>query len=141
MCLFGRISGVLLVLAAAMAAHSGCSSDTADVNIPAAPALPYQGTLDVANCEKIAGWAMANDKPDAPVEVEIYDGKMLLATLPADGFRDDLLKNKKGNGKHKFVFETPTGLRDGQPHEIHAKIVGTSFELKKSPKTITCLPK
>jgi hypothetical protein len=133
-----RTCGVLLILAAAMAAPPGCSDDTAEIGTPAKAGAPYQGTLDRADCEAIAGWAMASNKPDVPVEVEIHDGKTLLATLTADVFREDLLKNKKGNGKHKFTFETPAGLRDGQPHEIHAKIVGTSFELKKSPKTITC---
>jgi len=138
---FMRPRGILVILGAAMAAQSGCSDDSAEVGTPASPGPQYQGTLDRADCEKITGWAMASAKPDAPVEIEIYDNSTLLATVTADEFRKDLLKNKKGNGKHKFTYATPAGLRDGQSHEIHAKIVGTGFELKKSPTTITCSPK
>jgi len=127
-----------MLVMVAVTGHSGCSNETPEVNTAVAPSVQYEGTLDLANCERIAGWAMANDMPDAPIEVEIYDGTTLLATLPADGFREDLLKNKKGNGKHKFSCPVAGALRDGQPHQIHAKIVGTSFELKKSPQTLTC---
>ena len=140
MLLFLHCRRVCLVLIGTVVAQAGCSRDTGEGNSPVAnvPKVGYQGTLDLANCEAIQGWAMANENPDTPVSVEIFDGKELLSTVLADQFREGLLNNKKGNGKHQFTFPTPPKLKDGKPHEIHAKIVGTDFELNESPKSITC---
>jgi hypothetical protein len=95
-----------------------------------------RGKLDVADFRHISGWAWNSDRPDDPINVDIYDNEKLLVTMPADQFRKDLLK-LSGNGKQSFRFEVPPELKDGNEHVIRVKVSGTNFELKNSPKTVT----
>jgi hypothetical protein len=104
---------------------------------PASPSMA-RGTLDRVGCERIEGWAWNPQRPDTPIEVELYDGENLLATVIADRLRQDLVRGKKGDGRHGFVFTTPASLKDGNNHEIHAKVPGTGFDLNKSPQDLTC---
>lgn len=99
-----------------------------------------EGYLDGANCEAIYGWAWDRQQPDAQVNVEIYDGGSLLATVPASNFRQDLLDAGAGNGQHGFTYPTPASLKDAQPHSIHARVAGTDFDVYESPKIVTCSP-
>jgi hypothetical protein len=96
------------------------------------------GTLDRANCERIEGWAWDPGQPETRLAVDIYDGETLVATVIADQFRRDLLKNKKGDGEHSFVFDIPASIKDAKVHEIHAKIAGTRRDLNRSPQAIEC---
>ena len=90
------------------------------------------------SCKRIEGWAWDPRQPETPIDVDLYDGKTLLAKVTADRFRQDLVRNKKGDGKHGFVFKTPDALKDGKTHQIHAKIAGRGIELNKSPKELNC---
>ncbi|HXG91574.1 MAG TPA: hypothetical protein VNN73_04300 [Blastocatellia bacterium] len=108
------------------------------INCPASPAPSFEGSFDAANCNTIAGWAWDANQPNTPISVDIYDGSMLIATVLADQFRQDLLDAGKGNGNHGFVFPTPSSLNDGQPHSISVGVAGTTFGLAGNPKTITC---
>jgi hypothetical protein len=112
---------------------TGCSEQ------PVAPVVQstetQAGVLETAHDSLISGWAWRTDDPDDPVDVELLDGQTLIATVKADHFRQDLLDSKIGNGKHSFEFPTPESLKDGKPHEIHARIAGTGFVLKDSPKS------
>jgi hypothetical protein len=103
---------------------------------PAAPAS-YAGSLDVTDSTHITGWAWDRNRPDAPIQVDIYDGDNLITTVPADQFRQDLLDNKIGNGKHRFLYNPPARLKDGQEHIIHAKFSGFDTEVRNSPKKLT----
>jgi hypothetical protein len=100
-----------------------------------------RGHFEAVNAESISGWAWDPQKPDVPVDVNIYDGDRLLVTVPANEFRQDLLNAKKGNGKHRFRCTTPVSLSDGQSHTIHARIAPTDTELLNSPKVIQLNPK
>ena len=95
------------------------------------------GTLDVADEKVIQGWAWDPQHPDTAVEVDIYDGKTLLGKVTADRFRKDLADNRKGNGRHGFIFPTPASMKDSRTHSIRAKISGAEIELRKSPKKVT----
>jgi hypothetical protein len=114
---------------------TGCYEDpltpTAQI---ATPAEPHAGVLEVAHDSLIGGWAWHKGRPDQPVDVELLDGETPIMTVKADRFRQDLVDSKIGNGKHAFEFPMPDALKDGKPHEIHARIPGTSFELSDSPK-------
>jgi hypothetical protein len=99
-----------------------------------------EGHLDIVGGEEIAGWAWDPKKPDTPVKVDVYDGDTLLATVVADQFREDLLKEKIGNGKHGFSIATPAKLKDGKGHTIRVLISGTKTELNDSPKTFKSKP-
>jgi hypothetical protein len=97
----------------------------------------YEGFLDRADYEAIRGWAYDARRPDRPLEIQIYDGQVLLTTVLADGLRPDLLLAGKGNGRHSFALPTPSCLRDGRSRSIRAKAANGNFELNNSPRTMT----
>ena len=93
----------------------------------------YEGFLDRVDHEVIAGWAYDARQRDRPLEIEIYDGGVMLIRVSADGLRRDLLQAGKGNGRHSFALPTPTCLRDGKPHSIRARVADSRFDLIGSP--------
>ncbi len=97
-----------------------------------------EGFLDTVNCVSINGWVWDRTRPDEPAQVEIYDGPTLLAKVSADGFREDLRKAGKGNGKHAFGLQWPATLFDGRSHVISAMVQGTKTDLTGSPMVNTC---
>jgi hypothetical protein len=104
--------------------------------VPTRPA--FQGRQERIDCRSIHGWAWEPTSPDMPVTIEIYDGPMLLAKIPANQPRQDLRVQGKGNGEHGFEYPLPNALKDGRPHSVGVRIVGTDFELRNSPQSITC---
>jgi fibronectin type 3 domain-containing protein len=107
------------------------------INCSGAPPL-YQGYHDAAGCNTIAGWAWDANDPDNPINVDIYDGTTLIATVPSIQFRPDLVTAGIGNGFHGFSFTLPASLKDGQPHSIRVKFPGTNTDLNNTPRTISC---
>jgi len=98
----------------------------------------YLGAHDAADCHHIMGWAYDKSDPDAIVVVSIYDGDSLLRTIPAIGFRPDLVNAGIGTGAYSFEYETPPALKDGRPHSIRVQFAGTTLALPNSPKVLTC---
>jgi hypothetical protein len=96
----------------------------------------FNGFLGGASEQSIFGWAMNEKNVDEAVMVSIYDGDALLGAVKADVFRKDLRDTKIGTGNYGFAFPIPASLFDGKTHRIHAKVQGTSFELKNSPKEL-----
>jgi hypothetical protein len=142
-----RYSALLLILIVTMflMACTGTpqNSNTAPGPAPAVPPSAntpplYQGAHDVANCDVIAGWAWDKNKPDTQVNVDIFDGDTLIATVPARLFRPDLRDLGMGNGQHAFHYVVPPTLKDGKPHTIQVKVTGTNTLLNSSPKALTC---
>jgi len=97
-----------------------------------------QGVLDVVGCDIIGGWAADREQPDVPVNVDISDGEVLLATLSANQFRWDLVDAGIGNGSHGFSYAPPAQLKDGRAHLIRAKISATDTDLKGPVKPLVC---
>jgi hypothetical protein len=91
-----------------------------------------------SNCKQLVGWAWDKSKPNQPVDLEIMDDTRVIGTVTADAFRPDLAKAGVGNGKHSFVFATPSRLRDGATHVIRVRIVGTKTYLSGSPMKMAC---
>lgn len=118
---------------------AACSKTTPNnhINKVAGPPV-YEGFHDITNCNGIMGWAWDKNQPDQPLQVEIYDGDTLLATVEASDFREDLLKAGIGNGKHAFTYPVPPRLKDGKPHSIRMKYAGTAIELTNTPREINC---
>lgn len=98
----------------------------------------YNGHHDSADCEGIGGWAWDEARPNTPIEVDIYDGERLLATVHADRFRAGLHKAGFGDGRHGFYYPLPAAVKDGATHVICVKIAGTEIELRGTRKVITC---
>ncbi len=96
----------------------------------------FEGSLDKVEVSSVGGWAWDASRPETPIQVEIYDGKTLLATVSASEFREDLKSAGKGDGKHAFNYALATTLRDGQSHTISVRYAGSPLELPGSPKTL-----
>jgi hypothetical protein len=96
----------------------------------------FLGSLDGYRKGEIVGWAYKPSRKEDAVTVVIYEGQQALGEVKADQLRKDLADKKIGTGKYGFAFPVPADLRDGQPHEIHAKIKESDFELKNSPRKL-----
>jgi hypothetical protein len=110
------------------------AASSADAQKPSSS--QFEGSFDKLDVVSLGGWAWDGSKPNAPIEVEVYDGTTLLSKIRADGFREDLKAAGKGDGKHAFNYAPPQTLRDGQSHTISVKYAGTTSELPGSPKTL-----
>jgi hypothetical protein len=99
-----------------------------------------EGAFDLANCESIAGWAWDSLQPNTPISVDVFSDSTLIATVPANQFRQDLSDAGKGNGFHAFTFPVPPPLKDGNPHTVFVRFAGTALQLSNSPRTLTCSP-
>lgn len=98
----------------------------------------FEGFLDEADCIRLTGWAWDANDPNNAITVDIYSDNVLVRTVLASEFRQDLLDASKGNGFHGFDITTPNTLRDGQSHSIRATIGGTNIDLFATPRTINC---
>jgi hypothetical protein len=104
------------------------------------PSPIFQGFHDGADCTHIVGWAWNANDPNNSITVDIYSDNVLVTTVLADQFRQDLLDANIGNGLHGFDINTPNSLRDGQSHSIRVAIGGTSINLLNTPRAINCPP-
>ncbi|MBK6750560.1 MAG: M23 family metallopeptidase [Acidobacteria bacterium] len=96
------------------------------------------GNFDDADCSSIAGWAWDSGLPASPVNVDIYDGDLLINTVSADEYRTDLFAAGIGNGYHGFNLYTPQQLKNGQVHTVRVFYAGTNVELPNSSRNLTC---
>jgi hypothetical protein len=131
------ISGCSRTPPAVTEAPTPSRSTSSTVAAAPAHAAGYHGKTD---CQWVVGWAWDNGHPDAALNVDIYDGSVLLSTVAADQFRQDLKEAGMGTGKYGFTFRVPASLRDGKPHSIRVRFHGTNTDLRDTPKTITCQP-
>jgi hypothetical protein len=96
----------------------------------------YEGYLDSIQDEMVTGWAYNKVHFTIPTRIDFFcDGKLVGSTL-ADHFRSDLFEKKIGTGYHRFVFQLPLVLKDGNPHQLSARFTGSRTHLKGSPLTI-----
>lgn len=92
----------------------------------------YGGSLDVASCTQIAGWAENLDVPGSTISVALKVDGGNLVTVQAN-------KTGYGVGNHAFIFATPARLTDGLPHTIDAvlmKTAGGTQQLTNAPRTM-----
>ena len=108
-------------------------------NITCSGAAPiYEGVFEVADCNTITGWAWDQNDPNSPINVAIFDGNQLIATVLAIQFRQSLVTQGIGNGFHVFIYNTPASLKNGLPHTVRVKFSGSTTELTSSPRSLTC---
>jgi GT2 family glycosyltransferase/glycosyltransferase involved in cell wall biosynthesis len=101
--------------------------------VAVAPLRRYLGRVESWAIGSIAGWAWDRDRPDAPVELALYDGDELIVRWSAEAFRRDLLENGVGNGRHAFAISFPESLLYHERHIFRVKVFGTDSELEGSP--------
>jgi hypothetical protein len=131
----------LLALVAMPFVAAGCGKKPTTSKPPLPPeatqeSTTLEGSLDILTANKILGWAWDKTKPNEAIYVEIFDGGTLLGTVKADLMRQDIAAKGRGTGKYGFEFPTPPRLKDGKPHQIHARVKGTEFELHGSPAQV-----
>jgi hypothetical protein len=118
-----------------------CTSPAGSVTVTINPPLvsgSFDGFVNGADCATFRGWAWDRNKVNTAVSVDILDGANVIATLLAGDFRQDLQTAGKGNGKHAFSWSIPASLKDGLSHHLTARVSGSSFILKDSPKALIC---
>ncbi|KAA9357623.1 putative Ig domain-containing protein [Larkinella humicola] len=98
----------------------------------------FEGFLDKVECGTIRGWVWDRNKPNSPVTVEFYTGSSVWGSTVANLFRQDLKDAGKGNGAHAYSFEVPSVLKDGVARIISARVLGSTYDLKWSGKTLLC---
>jgi hypothetical protein len=98
----------------------------------------YVGYVDHLGCDTIGGWAADRNRPNVSINVEIYDGTTLLATIPANTSRPDVGQFLGDNGLHGFSVATPAALKDHATHAVHVKFEASATELSNSPASLTC---
>jgi molybdenum cofactor biosynthesis enzyme MoaA len=91
------------------------------------------GYVDCVEDTMVSGWAWDPGKPNDPVVVEISRNGRSIATIAADGFRQDLLEARFGNGRHAFRIELPPDVLSAEAGVFSARIQGSAFELNRSP--------
>jgi hypothetical protein len=85
----------------------------------------FAGSIDGVDDQHIHGWAWDSQRPNAPLNVDIYVDDTKLATVRADQFRSDLRDANVGDGKHGFDLPCPAALKDGKAHAVRVKVAGT----------------
>jgi 2-polyprenyl-3-methyl-5-hydroxy-6-metoxy-1,4-benzoquinol methylase len=93
--------------------------------------LTFRGFLDVSTKDLIAGWAWDSDHPERPVTVEIFADGKLLAQVTAQLYREDLRRQKIGDGAHAFSY-APSLPIDPEKQSISVIVAGTGFVLQRS---------
>lgn len=100
----------------------------------------YEGYHSETNCQAVSGWAWDQNQPDTPINLDLYDGAVLVTTLAAGSLREDLLKVGKGNGYHAYNYSFTESLKGGQSHTIRVTVSRTDIGLAFTPKAISCQP-
>lgn len=87
--------------------------------------------MENVGCSVISGWAWNSVQPQTSVNVQIWDGSTLVATIPASTYRADVKQALGGaaTGYYGFALSTPAQLTNGSSHSISVKIVETGFSL------------
>lgn len=130
-------AGVSLSFLAAIVSFLLCFQ-SAKMTAAPVPSPAFDGYHDGADCNTIFGWAWDSNNPNNSITVDIYSDNVLVTTVLADEFRQDLLDANKGSGFHAFSIAPPDVLRDGLSHSIRVTIGGTNISLGGTPRTINC---
>ena len=89
-----------------------------------------QGFVDACDGTTVQGWAWDRSQPGRTVSVAIYVDELLVAEVPADRFRGDLVAVDAQNPNHAFSFRLPgeraLPLRQGT---LTVKFAGTDRRL------------
>jgi len=118
--------------------NQGAVTTSASILVTVTTAPAYNGRHDTTNCSTISGWAWDAFQPNTPISVDIYSDGVLLATVLAGDFRQDLVSIGIGNGNHGFSFAVPTSITNGTPHAITIKFSGTQTFLPNTGQSLNC---
>lgn len=92
--------------------------------------MPFEGYVEDTSQTAISGWVWHSAEPDRALDVEILADGIVIATLPAKRFRQDLKAAGKGSGHHAFEFSMPNDRSASQP--LRVRVVGKPWFLQRS---------
>jgi hypothetical protein len=101
-----------------------------------ASSCALQGTLEATDCTSARGWAWDPSFPTSPISVDVLVDGNVVATVPADQLRTDLVN--RGDGRHGFAWPIPASLRDGKSHKVTVRYAESPDSLAGKTKAITC---
>ena len=119
--------------------NQGAATTSAAVAVTVSAAPSFGSWVDGADCSTVSGWAWDRNRPNTPISVDIYSDAVLVATVLAGNFRQDLLNAGIGDGNHGFSIATPSAAITGQPHTINVKFSGTQILLDDSGWVVNCI--
>jgi len=89
-----------------------------------------EGSIDHLDSGILSGWA-ANMNTNAPIDIAVYSGGVLLGSGKANIFRDDLLKNDIHQGYHGFKVNLDQDLMiEGAKLEVKTLVDSTLINTK-----------
>ncbi|MEW6133627.1 MAG: glycosyltransferase [Pseudomonadota bacterium] len=91
-----------------------------------------RGHIDAYQVGLLSGWVYDESRPDAPISVSVYDGQSLVGGGVADIYREDLMQNGMGNGRHAFSIVLREPLDDGL-HRLSLRESGTDIPIHVAP--------
>jgi O-antigen biosynthesis protein len=103
-------------------------------------ALGFLGYVDLSEPGRIAGWACDMAIPDRRVAIDLIRDGVVLQTVLADQFREDLQAAGIGDGHAGFSFTLPQDGTFRDPTEISVTISGGSLNLVNSPLVVAAPP-
>lgn len=89
----------------------------------------YVGYVDLANCDRIFGWAADRNRLNTSIDVSLYDGGRLIATAPANLMRLDIASYLGDDGLHGFIIPIPASFNDGSAHTISVRFENSEVDL------------
>jgi glycosyltransferase involved in cell wall biosynthesis len=99
-----------------------------------------RGCLDSVCRERIAGWAADDAFGDAPVNLRILDGGVVIGEVLAHRYREDLEKAGIGSGRHGFLLTVQDGLSPLVRHVIQVQRASDGSDLHGSPWVLEAAP-
>ena len=106
----------------------------------AAATLGIVGCLDVANPARVEGWAVNLAEPKRRVSLDVIVGTDIVATIVADGKREDIRQGGLGDGRCGFGVDLPDPVDPRARKRLGVRLAGTHTELFGSPVVIDPVP-
>ncbi len=97
---------------------------------------PLRGSLEIADRQFVAGWALLGAHPGVPVLLEVVDNGVVIAEVLAKQYRGDLEAAGIGDGRHAFRLQLAQPLDPCIGHEIIVRRASDGRELERCPITI-----
>ncbi|TDE09546.1 T9SS C-terminal target domain-containing protein, partial [Dyadobacter psychrotolerans] len=99
----------------------------------------FGGVLESADCNTVSGWAWDKNYPNGEaLTVELVEGNTVYATAIASTYKDYVKTAGYGTGNYGFNIPFPKALKDGNMHQLSARVKGTIYNLSGSSKSVTC---
>lgn len=119
-----------------------CCTHLLDIEGSPTPAISSkgEGTIDRIRDHIIGGWAWLPADPSIRPRISVIDQTTgeLLDEFIADGFRGDLLRAGKGDGRYAFRYDLQRVRERLTGPQVAFRIQDSGFELRRSPITLVC---